>query len=173
MFRFDLDHGDHMLDDRWFHVTWFSYLSHIRCHTGAYFHFRWGLPIFMELHDHLHLRSMSWDDDVFVTLSWSLSRASLEPFSSTHIFGIWLSPSLLFRRRFIDVWGLIWVMEIAHLMMDDFMSPNFRLIVHLTTYWGIFPFWSRFTNLHGVACLSPLTRYTPRWWPICYLIMIP
>ena len=38
---------------------------------------------------------------------------------------------------------------------------------------GHISFRMRFTDLHGVACLSPLTRYTPRRWPVCYFIMIP
>ena len=33
-------------------------------------------------------------------------------------------------------------------------------------------FWMRFTDLHGVSCSFPLTRYTLRRWHICYLIMI-
>ena len=37
---------------------------------------------------------------------------------------------------------------------------------------GHIPLWLRFIDLHGVACLSSLTRYTLRRWPICYLIMI-
>ena len=42
-------HGGHMLDDRCFHVTCSSDLSYIRCHTGAYFHFKWDLWIFKEV----------------------------------------------------------------------------------------------------------------------------
>ena len=34
------------------------------------------------------------------------------------------------------------------------------------------PFWVRFTDLHGVARSSPLTRYTPRRGPVRYFIMI-
>ena len=48
----------------------------------------------------------------------------------------------------------------------------FWFTTHLMPYWGIFPFWLIFVDLHGVACSSPLTKYTPRRWPICYLIMI-
>ena len=40
-------------------------------------------------------------------------------------------------------------------------------------YWGIFPFQLRFIDLHGVAWSFPLTRYTSRRWPVCYLTMIP
>ena len=45
-------------------------------------------------------------------------------------------------------------------------------ITHLMPYWGMFPFWLTFIDLHGVTCLSPLTRYTSRRWPIFYLVMI-
>ncbi|KAL6315348.1 hypothetical protein AAG906_000453 [Vitis piasezkii] len=31
-----------------------------------------------------------------------------------------------------------------------------RPTIHPMPYWGIFPFWMRFADLHGVACLSPL-----------------
>ena len=37
---------------------------------------------------------------------------------------------------------------------------------------GHIPFWMRFTDLHRVARLSPLTRYMPRRGPIRYFIMI-
>ena len=42
-------HRSHMFDDRWFHVTCSSDLSHIWCRTEAYFHFGWDLRIFMEV----------------------------------------------------------------------------------------------------------------------------
>ena len=40
----------------------------------------------MELHDHSHLRDAHRDEDVFVILSWFLSRASLEPSNQACIF---------------------------------------------------------------------------------------
>ena len=105
-FVIDLDDRDHTFDERWFHVTCSSDLSHIRHHTGAYFHFGCDLRISME-----------------VTCS----------------------------------------------MIDDSMSPDLRPIIHLMPYWGIFLFWMRFTDLGGVACLSPFARRTLRWWSIRYL----
>ena len=104
--RFTDLHEGHMFDDRWFHVTYSSNLSYIRCHTRAYFHFRWDLWIFTK-----------------VTCS----------------------------------------------MIDDFMSPDLRPIIHSMPHWGILPFWMRFTDLGGVARLSPFARRTPRRWSICYL----
>ena len=40
------------------------------------------------------------------------------------------------------------------------------------SYWSIFPFQMRFTNLHGVTWSSPLTKYALRRWRVRYLIMI-
>ncbi|RVW71024.1 Elongation factor 2 [Vitis vinifera] len=38
-------------------------------------------------------------------------------------------------------------MEVACAMMDDFMTLFFGPVAHLMSYWGIFPFWVRFTDL--------------------------
>ena len=46
-----------------------SDLSHIRCHTGAYFHLGRDLQIFMELHAYPHLRDVRQGDDMFIILS--------------------------------------------------------------------------------------------------------
>ena len=48
-FVIDLDDQDHAFDERWFHVTCSSDLSHIWCHTRAYFHYGWDLWIFTEV----------------------------------------------------------------------------------------------------------------------------
>ena len=47
--RFTDLRGGHVLDDRWFHDTCSFDLSHIRCHTGPYFHFGWDIRIFTEV----------------------------------------------------------------------------------------------------------------------------
>ena len=73
----------------WWWIIWCCSifgLFHIWFHIGTYFHFDWDLQIFMESHDHPHPRDTSWDDDLFVILSWSPSGASLEPSNQTHIF---------------------------------------------------------------------------------------
>ena len=57
--------------------------------------------------------------------------------------------------------------------MDDMMLFDFRLIPHLIPYWGIFTFRLRFIDLHRIACLSLLTRFMLRWWPIFHLIISP
>ena len=60
-------------------------------------------------------------------------------------------------------------------MFDDwwFGVAWFFLIYHpFNAILGHIPFRMRFTDIHGVAYLSPLTRYTPRRWPVCYLIII-
>ncbi|RVW13093.1 hypothetical protein CK203_111242 [Vitis vinifera] len=50
-----------------------------------------------------------------------------------------------------DLWFFT---DVACSMIDDFMPPDFRPIMHMMPYWGIFPFRLRFTDLHGVG--SPL-----------------
>ena len=49
-------------------------------------------------------------------------------------FGICMSSCFLFHETFPRCLGLIWITEIAHLMMNDFMSPDFWPIVHLMPY---------------------------------------
>ena len=50
-------------------------------------------------------------------------------------------------------------------IFDDgwFHVTRFRPIVHLMSYWGIFPFRMRFTDLRGVMWSFPLTGYSSRW----------
>ena len=98
-------------------------------------------------------------------LQWSLS-GSIQP--DPHFFNIWLSSCLLFWETFHRCLGLIWITEIAHLMMDDFMSPDFWPIIHQVPYWGIFSFWMRVIDLHGVVWSPPLTGCAQRRWPIHY-----
>ena len=55
--------------------------------------------------------------------------------------GIRLFSCFLSREMFPRRLDWIWITEITCLMIDDFISPDFRLIVHLMPHWGIFPFW--------------------------------
>ena len=50
------------------------------------FHFDWDFWIFMESHNHLHLRDTRWDEDLFVILSWFSSGALLKPLNQARIF---------------------------------------------------------------------------------------
>ena len=43
-------------------------------------------------------------------------------------------------------------------------SHSARPTIQLMAYWGIFPFQTRFTDLHGVIWSFPLTGCAPRWW---------
>ena len=102
------------------------------------------------------------------SLSWVIQ-------SGAHFWHLDVLMLLLLRDAFwyvgwIQLW--IWVIGITHLMTDYLMLFDFRLIPHLIPYWGIFSFWLRFIDLHGVACLSPLMRCTSRWWRVHYFIMI-
>ena len=49
----------------------------------------------------------------------------------------------------------------------------FQSTTNSMSYWGIFPFRMRFTDLHGVSCSSPFARCTPRRGRVLYFIMIP
>ena len=57
-----------------------------------------------------------------------------------------------------------WMTKITHLVMDDLVSSGFRPITHSMPYWGIFPFWLGFIDLHWFTWSSLITRYTPSWW---------
>ena len=56
-------------------------------------------------------------------------------------------------------------------MIDDWMSLVFLIYHTSDALLGYILFRMRFTDLHGVACLSPLTRYTPRRGPVRYIII--
>ena len=92
----------------------FSDLSHIRCHTGAYFRFRWDLRIFTEV-----TCAMINDFMTFVLWTCRAPDAILG-----HIFH--------FR---CDLWIFAYV---ACSMIDDFMSPDFWPIIRSMPYWCIF-----------------------------------
>ena len=100
----DSDDQDYMFDERWFHVTCSSNLSHIRCHTRAYFRFRWDLRIFMKV-------ICSTIDD-FMSLVFLTCRASDAILG--HIFH--------FR------WDLWIFTDVACSLIDDFMSPDLQPI---------------------------------------------
>ena len=105
---------------------------------------------------------------------WSLSGA-IKPDPLFSAFGCHhASPFGIRLFWYVDpIQPWIWITRITHLIMDDLMSPDFLIYHTFDAILGHIPFWLRFIDLHGVACLFPLTGYTPRRWPICYLIMIP
>ena len=123
----------------------------------------------MELHDHLHLRDTHRDDDLFVNLLWSASRAFFGPFNHAHTFW-YLDVLMLLRLRdtfwYVDSINLwTWMTRITHLVMDDWVSSDFfRPTTHLMPYWGIFPFRLRFVDLHWFAWSSTFMRYMSSWW---------
>ncbi|RVW17176.1 hypothetical protein CK203_076032 [Vitis vinifera] len=63
-----------------------------------------------------------------------------------------------FQMRFTDLHG-----DVACSMIDDFMMPDLRPIICSTSYWGILPFWMRFTDLGGVWSLSGVTQLGPHF----------
>ena len=63
----DMDDWDYTFDYEWFDVVWFSNLSHILCHTRAYFLFGWDLYIFTGSHEPHHLRDAYRVDDLLLS----------------------------------------------------------------------------------------------------------
>ena len=72
-------------------------------------------------------------DDPLVDPWWSHPSRSAS-------LGIGLFSCFLFREMFPRRLDWIWIMEVTCLMIDDSISPDFQLIVHLMPHWGIFPF---------------------------------
>ena len=112
----------------------------------------------------------------WVTRSLFYYDPSVEPMWShptrPTFLSIWLPSCFLSWETFPSCLDLICITEITCSMIDDSMSLGFWPTVHSTPYWGIFPSRTRFTDLHGVACLSLLTRCTLRRWRVHYFIMI-
>ena len=65
MCGFDLDHRDHMFDDRWFQVTRSPTYHTFDAILGAYFRYGWDLQIMMELDAYPHLQDVHRDNDLF------------------------------------------------------------------------------------------------------------
>ena len=164
----DVDDQDCIIDDWWFGVTWLSDLPHIWCHTGAYSitveirRFSWSCAIIITY----------WTHTKMLTCSLPYHETSVNPLwihlVGPSFFDIWFPAWYLFRETFPRYMDLIYITEITCSMIDGFMSSNFQPIVHLMPYWGIFPFWVRFTNLHGVVWSPPLTGFAPRRWRAHY-----
>ena len=161
----DLDDWDHAFDDRLFDVVWFSAYSTFDFVLAYIFN---SIEIYRSSWSYM-ITSTCGMHTKTRTCSFFYHGPSMEPLLSHPIrpvfFGICMSSCFLFREMFSWRLGSLWITEIAHLIMDGFMSPDFRPTIHLMPYWGIFSSRLRFTYLHGVACSSPLMRYTLRRWP--------
>ena len=85
--------------------------------------------------------------------------------------GFWpvVHPMPILGHIFHFRWDLWIFTYVTCSMIDDFMSPNFWPVIRSMPYWGILPFWMRFTDLGGVVRLFPFTRRTSRRWSIRYL----
>ena len=68
-------------------------------------------------------------------------------------FDMWIWFSCGHGRLGLHTW---WWMIWCHLI--------FQPTTHLMLYWGIFPFWLRFVDLHWFAWSSPVMRCTSGWW---------
>ena len=129
-------------------ISWhlfFRHVAHLIPYRGVFSIFRWDLRIFTEV-------TCSTIDDFmsFVLLTCCAPDATL---------------GYIFHCR----WDLWFFTDVACSMIDDFMMPDLRPIICSTSYWGILPFWMRFTDLGGVVRLFPFTRRTSRRWSIRYL----
>ena len=119
-----------------------SDLAYFRCHTGVYFRFEGDLRIFTEV-----------------------TCATIEDFTS-FVLRTCCAPDATLGHIFHFIWDLWFFRDVACSMIDDFMMPDLRPIIRSMPYWGILPFWMRFTYLGGVAYLSPfayLSRELPSW----------
>ena len=132
--RFADLHGDYMFDDRWFHVvrspTWHTFDAIL----GVYFRFEGDLRIFTEV-----------------------TCATIEDFTS-FVLRTCCAPDATLGYIFHCRWDLWFFTDVACSMIDDFMMPDLRPLIRSMPYWGILPFWMRFTDLGGVAYLSPFAR---------------
>ena len=152
-----------MIEDRRFHATRSStyhtfdaILGHISVSTEIYGS-SWSCTIIItySIHTRTFTCSLLYHDTSVEPLWIHLARPSR--------LGIRLLSCFLFRDTSLGCVDLIYITEITCSMIDDSMSPDSRSTVHPMLYWGIYPFQTRSTDLHGVACLSPLARCRLRW----------
>ena len=120
-----------------------SGLSRTWCHTRAYFSSRWDLQIFTEV-----------------------TCATIGDFTS-FIFLTCRTLDAILGHIFCFRWGLWIFTYAAWSMIDDFMSPNFRPVMHPMPYWGIFPFWVRCTDLRGGHVLDNRWFHVARFRTCC------
>ena len=173
MFGFDLDHGNHMSDDRWPHITWFptyhtldATLGYISVSDEIYRSW-WSCTLIPTYG--MCTEMMTWS----LFLRWFLSRAFREPSNLTctsrHSDDIVL-PS---ERSILNLWAwfcyrfrwpglhICWCMTL--------MSFDFPDLSHIWCHTGAyFRIRSRFPDPHLFAWLTPATRYTSYWW-FCFI----
>ena len=162
----DSDDRDCMFNERWFHVTCSSDLSHIRCHAGAYFRFGGDLRIFMEItcltiDDFMSsdlrpgiLSMPYWGIFPFRRRFTDLHRCymcddrGLHIICSSDLSRIWCHAGAYFRFR----WDLLIFMEVTCATIDDFMSfCSSDLSCTWLSYWGIF---SILDEIYGSSLMS-------------------
>ena len=162
-----LDCQDHSFDDGWFDVTWFFWFITYSMSYWGHIPFR---ARFTDLHGVACLSPFARCTPRWLSICYFYDDPSVEPLwnhsAKPTFLSIWLLSCFLFRETFPRCLDLIWITEITRLMMDDLMSPDLWPVVHSMPYWDIFSSWMRFTDLDGVACLSPLARCMPRRWPV-------
>ena len=145
----DLDDWGYTFDDGWFEVIQFFDLPYI---YAILRHISVSIEIYRSSWSHMILTTHEMHVKLIVYCYlimipyWSLSWAIK---SRSHFLAFRYHHASSSERCLLDVWvwfsyGLGW--QRSHI------------------WWWM---------IHGVAWSSPPTRYTLRWWPIYYLIMIP
>ena len=129
----DVDDRDCTFSNRWFDVIWFFRLIIRSMPYWGIFRFGWDLQIFMELHDHPHLRDTRWDKDPFVILLWSSNGALLEPFSQARISRHSDVIILALLRCVFLIRGSDSVMD----SNDEDRAPNDRWLEAIWFFWPI------------------------------------
>ena len=103
-----------------------------------------------------------------IILSWSPSEVSLGPFSQAHTFRH-LDVIMLFLQGYASlIYGSDLVVNMKWLELHTWWwmiwcPLIFWPTIHLIPYWGIFPFWLRFIDLHWFAWSSSFMRYMSSW----------
>ena len=162
-FRFDLDYGDHT-----FHVIRFL-TYHISDAILGHIPFRMrftdlhGVARSSQLTGYTQRRGpvlyfiviLRWSPSwvVYPDLHLSALRCDHVSPSEVRLFDLWVWFSYGHRWLGLHIrWWMIW----GHLI--------FWPITHLVPYWGIFPFWLSFVDVHWFAWLSLVTRCMLGLW---------
>ena len=113
-----------------------------------------------------------------IILSWSPSEVFLGPFSQAHTFRH-LDVIMLFLRGYASlICGSDLVVNMKWLELHTWWwmiwcPLIFWPTIHLIPYYGIFPFWLRFVDLHWFAWSSLFMRYMSSWWSAFILQWFP
>ena len=103
--------------------------------------------------------------DKILLIFMEVTCATIDDFTSFVLLTC-CAPDAILGHIFHFRWDLWFFTDVACSMIDDFMPSDLRPIIHSMPYWGILLFYMRFTDLGGVAYLSPFARRVLRRWSI-------